>query len=252
MPRVHVRGHYRDGHWVKPHYRQSPTGRATIPSQRPRNGSRPKRLSGGGSVTPSPPTTNFRNDPPEYKIEHRRSIRKKERGRINEAAEFCMATIKDGAIEATADRIADRVSHDAWNTLRRRWGRFRCKWMARLAQQILDAKMQMHKTVADVALLKWKTPLHTPERIFAHELIKRIPFPGVDEQFVAAAYGLRLTGVCLCGMQGIPLTKCACFQLLAQEWTKEQVKLFLVSSGTEWIRGSKPGLTGATGSAGRG
>jgi hypothetical protein len=240
MPRVYVRGHYRDGHWVEPHYRRSPTGRTTILSQRRRNGGRSKRFSsGGGSVTPLSPTTNFWNDPPEYKIDHHRSIRKRERDRINEAAEFCVATINDGAIEATADRIADRISRDTWNALRRRWGLFRCKWMARLAQQILDAKAQIHKTVADVALLKWKTPLHTPEHIFAHELIKSIPFPGVDEQFVAAAYGLRLTGVCLCGMQGIPLTKCACFQPLALEWTKEQVKLFLVSSGTEWIRGSK-------------
>lgn len=236
MPRVHVKGHYRDGHWVKPHYRRSPTGRATVPSQRLRNGSRLKRpsSSGGGSVTPLLPSTNFRNDPP------RRSIRKKERDRINEAAEFCMATIKDGAIEATADRIADRVSHDVWNTLRRRWGRFRCKWMARLAQQIIDAKSQIHETVADVAMLKWPSPLHTPERIFAHQLIKSIPLPG-DEQFVAVAHSLRVAGVCLCVTQGIPLRKCACFQPLGLEYTKEQVKSILVSSGTEWIRGSKSG-----------
>jgi hypothetical protein len=243
MPRVYVKGHYRDGHWVKPHYRRSPTGRATIPVQRSRNGGRSRRSSGGGgSATPLSSTTSFRNDPPKYKIEHRRSIHKRERDRINEAAEFCVATIKDGAIEATADRIADRVSRDAWNALRRRWGLFRCKWMARLAQQILDAKAQIHKTVADVAMLKWRTPLHAPEHLFAHELIKSIPLPG-DEQFIAAAYGLRVAGVCICVMQGISLRKCACFQPLALEYTKEQVKSILVSSGTEWIRGSESGLT---------
>ena len=244
MRRVYVKGHYRDGHWVKPHYRRLPAGGGTVPSQRTRDSSRPKRPSSGGdSVAPLPPATSFRNGPPEYKIDSRRSIHKRERERIGEAAEFCMAAINDGAMDATAGKIADRVSRDTWNALRRRWGRFRCKWMARLAQQILDVKAQMHETVADMAMLKWRTPLHTPECTFAHELIKSIPLPG-DEQFVAAAYGLQLTGVCLCGMQGIPLTQCACFQPLALEWTKEQVKLFLVSSGTEWIRGSKSGLTG--------
>lgn len=234
MRRVRVKGHYRDGYWVKPHYRRLPTSRATIPPQRAPNSSRPKRpSSGGSSVTPLPPTTSFRN-------ESRRSIRKRERERIGEAAEFCVSTINNGAIDATADIIANRVSRDTWNALQRRWGRFHCRWMARLAQQILDAKARIHQTVADVAMLKWRNPLHTPERVFAHELIKSIPFPGMDEHFVAAAYGLRLTGVCLCGMQGIPLTKCACFQPLALEWTKEQVKSFIVSSGTEWIRGAKP------------
>lgn len=155
-----------------------------------------------------------------------------------------MSAIRNGAIEATADEIANHVSRDAWNALRYRWGRFRCKWMARLARQILEAKAQMHKTVADVALLTSRTLLHTPEYVFAHELIKNIPFPGVDEHFVAAAYGLRLTGVCLCGIQGIPLTECACFRPLALGWTKEQAKLFVVSGGIEWIRGSKRGLIG--------
>lgn len=181
---------------------------------------------------------------PEYQIGNRRSIRKTEQERISEAAKFCEATIKDGAIEATADKIADRVSRDTWNALRRRWGRFRCKWMERLAQQILAAKAQMHETAADVVMLKWWNPLHTPERVFAHELIKNIPFPGVDEHFVATAYGIRLTGVCLCATQRIPLTKCACFQPLALEWTKEQVKSFLISRGDEWMRGSKSGLAG--------
>ncbi len=245
MRRVHVKGHYRDGHWVKPHYRQLPDGSATIPPQRTRNSNRSNRPNGGrGSVSHLPPTTKFWNDPPEYEIRHRRSMRKKEKWRIDEAAEFCMSTIKDGAIEAAADKIADRVSRDTWNALRRQWGRFQCKWMARLAQQILDAKAQMHETVADVAMLKWRNPLHTPERIFAHELIKNIPFSGVDEHFVAAACGLRLTGVCLCATQGISLTKCACFQALALEWTKEQVKSFLVSGGTDWMRGSKSGPAG--------
>lgn len=245
MRRVHVKGYFRrDGTWVPPYSRRPPTGRATIPPQRGRNGNRSKRPSGGrGSVTPLPPTTIFRNGPPEYKTEHRRSIRKRERERISEAAEFRVSTIKDGAIEATADRISDRVSHDAWNALRRRWGRFRCKWMAKLAQQILDAKAQIHQTVADVAMLKWRNPLHTPEQIFAHELIKSIPLPG-DEQFVIVARSLRVAGVCLCVTQGIPLHKCACFQPLGLEYTKEQVKSILVSSGTEWIRGSKSGLPG--------
>jgi hypothetical protein len=239
MRRIYVRGHYRDGHWVKPHYRRLPENGVTIPPQRARNSNRTNRSNSGRSpVAPLSPATHFWNDPPQYKTRYRRSMRKKEKERINEAAEFCVAAIKDGAIEATADKIADHVSRDAWNALRRRWGRFRCKWMARLAQQILDAKKLIHKTVADVAMLKWRNPLHTPEQFFAHELIKSIPLPG-DEQFVAAACGLRVAGVCLCVAQGVPLRKCACFQPLALEYTKEQVKLIFVSSGTEWIYGHK-------------
>lgn len=244
MRRVRVKGHYRDGHWVKAHYRQLPESRTTIPPQRTRNNNSSNRTNSGRSpVIPLPSlTTNLWNNAG-YK-EHRRSIRKREKERIGETAEFCVSAVKDGGIEATADKIAKRVSRDTWDVLRRRWGRFRCKWMARLAQQILDAKAQMHETAADVVMLKWWNPLHTPERVFAHELLKSIPFPGVDEHFVAAAYGIRLTGVCLCATQGIPLTKCACFQPLALGWTKEQVKSFLVSRGDEWMRGSKSGLVG--------
>lgn len=234
----YVKGHYCDGHWVRPHYRRSPRGRNRVPSQRTRKNNRSKRPSRrGSSFTAVSPTVKVWGGQSGYRTE-RRLTRKKERDQIKETAEFCAAAIKDGAMKATADRIASHVSHDAWETLQRRWNRFRCKWLARLAQQILDTKSRIHTTVADVAMLKWWAPLHTPERIFAHELIKCIPLPG-DKQFIAAAYSLRLTGVCLCAMQGIPLHKCACFRPLAQEYTKEQLKSILVSKGTEWMHGSR-------------
>lgn len=166
-----------------------------------------------------------------------RELHKQEEDQIRLAAEFCRATIEEGAIGATADKIAERVSENAWTTLRRLWRPFRCRWMARLAQKILDAKSQIHTIIADVVALKWWAPLHNPERVFFHQLVKSLPLPVVDKQFDAAAHGLRLAGVCLCWTQGRRLDKCECFRALAKQYTKEEVKSFLVSTGTEWMQG---------------
>lgn len=229
-----MRGHYRDGHWVRPHFRRSPRRKRSIPSQRSQRSNRPNKSTGKWPpVAISQPTTFYRDTHSKRDNGHRSNRREQERREIQEAAEFCMTTIRDGSIEATADKIAGRVSQDAWNILLRKWNRFRCRWLARLAQHILDAKTKIHTTVADVVMRKWHTPLHSPERVFAHELIKSIPLPG-DEHFIASAYSLRLAGVCLCAMQGIPLSKCACFRPLALEYTKERIRSILVSASIEW------------------
>lgn len=224
MRRVQVPEYFRrDGTRVRSHTRRPPKRRVSIPTQRAQSGNRIKR---SRSASDSVPPLSV----------GRRPMRKKGKDRINEAADFCMATINDGMMEAAADKIAGRVSLDTWNVLRRRWGRFRCKWLARLAQRILDTKTRIHEIVADVAMLKWGNPLHTPERLFAHQLIKNLPIPVVDDHCIVTARGLRLTGICLCWIEEIPLTKCACFQPLALEFTKERVKSLLVASGNDWIK----------------
>lgn len=165
-----------------------------------------------------------------------RELRKQEEDQIKLAADFCRTTIEEGVINATADNITERVNEKTWATLRRKWRTFRCRWLAQLAQKILDTKSQIHTSIADVAALKWWAPLHNPERVFFHQLVKSIPLPG-DQQFEAAAHGLRLTGVCLCCMQGRRLDKCECFRALAKQYTKEEIRSFLVSTGTDWMQG---------------
>jgi hypothetical protein len=165
-----------------------------------------------------------------------RNRQKQEQDRIRVAADFCMAAFRDGTISAAADRVAGRVSDDAWHTLYRKWKPFRCRWLAQLAQEMMEAKADIHSTFADIALkLSGRTLRHEPERVFAHQLLKNVPLPG-DEQLVATAHGLRLVGVYLCAMRGFDLTSCACFRPLAIERTKEEVKQYLVVTGTSWTQ----------------
>jgi hypothetical protein len=230
----YVRGHYHDGHWVRPHFRRSPRRRKEISSQRKQYSNRSSKATSKQHLgIVSRQTIAYCDNRSRQQNRNWRSSRKLKKQQIRDAAEFCVAAIKDGSIEAAADKIADRVSHDTWDTLLRKWNRFRCRWLARLAQDILDVKSKIHTTVADIVMMKWRRPLHSTEQIFAHELIKSIPLPG-DDHFIAAAYSLRVAGVCLCATQGIPLVKCPCFRPLALAYTKEQLKSMFISATSEW------------------
>lgn len=210
-----------------------------------RNGRRVRSYTQVRQVGRAPNVANFRQYEAEHQHKHyhqqkdeeakaRRRVRQEEDIRL--AADFCIAAFEEGGISTAADRVAGHVSDKTFNTLYRKWKPVRCKWLAQLAQEILDTNAMFHSTFADVATtLSSRTFRHEPERIFAHELYKNVPLPG-DEQFIATAHGVRMIGVYLCAMKGFDLTSCACFRPLAIEHTKEHVKEYLVVTGTSWIQ----------------
>lgn len=226
--RTYVQGYYRqDGTWVSGHYRRVPDhGRNTNKQPRSPMGYIPtQRQPAYKKMTTQQPKRNRQATP-----------HQPEENLIKQAADFCYATITEDEISAASDKISERVADAAWKKLQRKWQPSRCAWLERLAQIILDTKSKIHETVADVVMLKRRTLLHRPEQIFAHQFIQSISLPG-DEHFIASAYGIRLAGVSLCAIEDISLMECACFASLAKQFTREQVKEFLVAKGTDWMHG---------------
>ena len=211
---THVRGYYRaDGTWVRPHERDTASGGRRgspgIPSpRRPRE----PHWRARSRFTPPPSrrtaSTNF----------------------LESAAEYCVGTVKDGSLHATADQIAKHVSTATWDQLSWKWSRRRCKWLARLAADILDAKKLYHDIPGTVLASAMRPTLtHEPERHFVVELVRKIPFPG-DAAFVEAARSIRVVGVSLCAARGYPLEMCACFGDLAASQSRIEVRNYLVSN----------------------
>lgn len=225
--RIYVQGYYRqDGTWVPPHFRRAP--------QRDRNAKQYR--SSSGQIPVQRRTRDHQWTKRRAEHEQQLARLQREEDRIRKAADFCYATITEDEVNAAAQRVAAYVTDDAWSRLYRKWKPSRCRWLEQLAQVIMDTKSEIHQSVADLAMLRLWTPLHKPEQIFAHQLIQNIPLPG-GEHFIASACGVRLAGVSLCVIQDMPLVQCACFSSLAKQFTKEQVKSFLVSTGTDWMRG---------------
>lgn len=234
MTRVPVRGYYRNGHWVRPHTRRV-HGKSQAGMTRSYLSISPGKGPQASNRTASRyPTSDQR------RVERDREEQRRQK-RIEDAATYCASAVKTGLVAATADEVADRVSRGAWDALSSRWSPIRCRWLADLAQLILDSKAQYHRVVSRVVVAVsfrlLRLPGHGPERTFSRELLSSLmPLPG-DEHFLALAHGLRVAGVGLCVAQDLPLSGCACFQPLALEATKEKVKEFLTSEGNRWMQG---------------
>ncbi len=237
--RTHVRGHVRSGRWVSGYtqYRQSGRGpKASGSGRRSSSASAAKIADLKKSDAERQMMRRKQKETERAAQTEQYALWKRDQDRIRIAADFCAAAFKNGAINAAADRVAGHVSDDAWKTLYRKWRPFRCKWLAELARELLETKAAIHAAFADVSLkLSGRTFRHEPERIFANQLLRNIPLPG-DEQFIAAAHGVRLIGVYLCAVQERDLVNCACFRPLAVERSKEEVKQYLITTGTSWAR----------------
>lgn len=175
-------------------------------------------------------------------------LRKKQENedRIKAAADFCVIAVNEGLIGASADRISTSVADDVWQLLRVRWRVFRCRWLARLAIDILKLKGAVHAKFGDVATrYLFPLPWRRPEQSFVKQLLTHVPLPG-DQELVATANALRVIGVSLCLAQNRDLTECECFRTLALEKGKQQVKAILVSAGERWVRARQVSSDSAT------
>lgn len=223
---VNVRGYRRrDGTWVRPHTRRS-SGR--------RSADKPSRGTSNWSVIPTQrANSSSRSGQSIDEATRRRLLNDRI---VKSAAEYCAAIIKDGTVEATVERVADYATKETWNFLKRKWRRFRCRWLNELANAVLAAKKQYHQlTVAIISKILSPALRHKTEQQFAMELARNIPLPG-DSKFTAIAQGIRIVGVGLCVAQDISPERCFCFEALALEFGKEATKKLLIAEGDTWMR----------------
>ena len=74
---------------------------------------------------------------------------------------------------------------------------------------------------------------HEIEQRFVRELARKIPLPG-DEQMIAAARGVQITGILLCLADDEDLPRCQCFIDLALAEAKTTIKRLLVAAMEDW------------------
>jgi len=109
-----------------------------------------------------------------------------------------------------------------------------CKYLARLASEVLTGKKKLHDLVGTTAswLVLAAGGSH-PAQAFARELARNIPLPP-DAKLIATARGIQLSGIALCLAKGDDLTRCQCFIDLATSETKTRVKRILTAGIRDW------------------
>lgn len=140
----------------------------------------------------------------------------------------------DGWPEAVADRANTYVTEPTWNRVFRGRRRRRCRLLADVAQAILSGKTKLHDLVGSIA--GWFASalgVGNVEQQLARELATKIPLPG-DEQLVAAARGVQVTGILVCVFNGDDLTRCQCFVDLALTEAKTRIKSLMVTAMGDW------------------
>jgi hypothetical protein len=154
--------------------------------------------------------------------------------RVDEAASLCQELLADGWQETVAGRAADYLAGPTWRELTRGTRSRNCRALARLARRILQGKQRLHDVVGSIAR-KSVTLLGGRRfaRRLAAELAAKLPLP-FDDQAIAVARGIQISGVLLCLGNGRNLSRCACFVDLAREEGKVQVKQVMVAALDDW------------------
>ncbi|GAA5154353.1 hypothetical protein GCM10023321_26030 [Pseudonocardia eucalypti] len=156
--------------------------------------------------------------------------------KVKAAADFCADVFKDGAVEATAERVADHVTKETWNRLKRKWRRGRCRWLNEMAKIVLAGKAKYHELGATAITKMLRLVIgHKAESAFVRELATNLPLPG-DAKFVAVAQGIRIIGIWLCVVEYSSPERCFCFEALALQYGKEATKSLLIAEGELWTK----------------
>jgi hypothetical protein len=164
-----------------------------------------------------------------------RPLNKKEQKKIETAISYTADVITSERLQAIPDRAIEYVSEQTWKKVTRGWKRRRCTGLAELARQILNGKSWLHKTMADLfgkLLRRWG--VGDIERRFAEELVRRLPFPYLDQKLTATARALQITGIFICVMGDNDLRNCACFVDLVLNEGKEKLKDLMIAATNDW------------------
>jgi hypothetical protein len=162
-------------------------------------------------------------------------MEEKRRERVKAAADYCSSLFADGWADTVADRATDYVSQETWGRLFRSRSN-QCKTLARLAQNVLKARDQLHAWIG--RLVAWLLSLigvDTTVRKFAGELASNIPIAHVDVKIIAVARGLQVSGIVLCAFRDEDITRCHCFIDLALAEAKTRVKKILSAAMNDWV-----------------
>jgi hypothetical protein len=162
-------------------------------------------------------------------------LEEKRREQVKTAADYCSSLFTDGWADTVADRATDYVSQQTWDRLFRRRTN-QCKALARLAQNVLMVKDELHAWIGRlVAWLLSLVGVDATVRNFAGELASNIPITPVDVKIVAVARGLQVSGIALCVFRDEDITRCQCFIDLALAEAKTQVKKILAAAMDDWV-----------------
>jgi hypothetical protein len=138
-----------------------------------------------------------------------------------------------------ASRATDYVTKETWHALFSRRRNRHCRKLADLAGAILAGKQKLHDIIG--SFTRWLASLFgfgAVEQKLASELSSKIPLPW-DDQLVAVARGIQVTGVLLCLTDGRELSRCQCFIELALTETKTRVKKILLTAIEDWTQLAK-------------
>lgn len=150
------------------------------------------------------------------------------------AAERCAQLLVDDGMEKIADRATAYVSDTMWQELVRKHRGKGCEDLAQLARNILDGKDLLRELVArTVGTVFGLLGRPRIERVFATEVMRRVPLPDGPSLEVAAR-GLQAAGIYICYDSGRSLTSCACLRDVLKAETKEHVEQLVEGALADW------------------
>ena len=162
-----------------------------------------------------------------------------ERRRVDATADYCVEVLTTSWYEATESRAVDALTPSLAATLPRRRHRD-CGALASLSKNVRRGKSRMHALAGSVAAF---TLRHCGASLFsqrvAFHLVRGLPHPW-DAKLTVVARGLQATGILVCLLGGRSLASCPCFQDLAQDLTKDQLKDFVHGMCQDWSRLGDP------------
>jgi hypothetical protein len=132
-------------------------------------------------------------------------------------------------------RVTEYVSDQLWERLTRDWSGRRCVTLARLARSILEGRERLHEGLGEFASrMLGLLNRSLAERQFASELVRHLPLPTVDENLIAAARGLQVTGIVVCVARSRPVMQCACFTDVVIVEGQAKVKSLITAGMEDW------------------
>jgi hypothetical protein len=220
----------------KPRAAQSRTSSGTGPAKRKRRSTSAARTTASRS-SPARTRTQIEAQRRRERAAAERAARKerRQRERIEKAAEYCADVVTEEWREAVASQATDYlVTPEAWDRLFRSRRRRHCTVLAQIAAQMLALKQKIHDLFGWlIALLVSVFGINDAEKTFVKELASRMPLPP-DAKIIAVARGVQVTGILLCLGQGDELTRCQCFIDLALSESKTRVKKLLLAATEDW------------------
>lgn len=146
----------------------------------------------------------------------------------------CASLLSGGGLERIPTRATAYVSDSMWQELVRKHRGKGCERLAELARNILDGRDLLTELTARTVGASFGL-LGRPriERVFATEVMRRVPLPDQLSLGVAAR-GLQAAGIYICYDSDRPLSTCACLRDVLKNETREHVEQLVEGALADW------------------